>query len=133
MAVNVTPQQAVVSLKAYLGSSPPNQQMSVYYLSPDTLQGSVQNSNTINVPATTTDQAVNLATIFPAAVTPVIIQIVEVTTVPTGFSFTTVSGSGRQLIGAGSFIAWQPTNLTTIYISNTAATPITLTIGIIYN
>jgi hypothetical protein len=133
MAVNVTPQQCVVSLKAYLGPQQPNQQLSIFYLSPDTLMGSVQNSYTFNVPATTTDQVLNLATVFPAAVTPVIIQIVEVTTVPTGFSFTTVAGSGRQLIGPGGFVAWQPTNLTSVLISNTAATAITLTVGIIYN
>jgi hypothetical protein len=129
----VTAQQAVISLKAYLGTSPPNQQLSIFYLSADTLTGSIQNSQSIIVNASTTDQAVNLATLFPAALNPVIVQIVEVTTVPTGFSFTTVSGSGRQVISAGGFVCFMPSALSTIYISNTATTEIVLTIGVISN
>jgi hypothetical protein len=131
--INVTPQQAVISLKAYLGPSPPNQQLSIFYLSADTLTGSVQNSYTLTINASTTYQAVNLATVFPGALSPVIFQIIEQTTVPTGFSFTTATGSGNQLIAPGGFIAWMGTTATTIYISNSAATPIVLTIGVISN
>jgi hypothetical protein len=131
--INVVPQQAVISLKAYLGPSPPNQQLSIFYLSADTLTGSIQNSYTVTVPAVTNYQAVNLATVFPGALNPVIFQIVEVTTVPTGFSFTTATGSGNQLIAPGGFVCWMGTTATTIYLSNTAATAVILTIGVISN
>jgi hypothetical protein len=133
----ITAQQCVISLKAYLGTSPPNQLLSVFYLSADTQTGSIQNRQSIIVPASTTDQAVNLATIFPAALNPVIFQIVETTNVPTGFSFTTVSGSGRQIIGgvglAAGFVCWMGTTTTTVYVSNTQGTEITLDIGVISN
>jgi hypothetical protein len=129
----VVTQQAVITLQAYLGNSPPNQQNSIYYLSADTLVGSIQATYPVIVPASTNNQAINLATIFPAALNPVIFQIVEVTSPGTGFSFTTVSGSGNQLITANGFVCWMGTTSTTVYVSNTATTEIVLTVGVISN
>jgi hypothetical protein len=136
-ALQIPSQQAVISLKAYLGALPPNQQLSIFYLSPDTLTGTLQNSQTIPISGSAVDDPINLATLFPQAINPVIVQIVEVTTVPTGFSFTTVAGGGRQTIGGNGlprgFVAWMPTALNTIYISNPSITAIGITIGVISN
>jgi len=129
----VSTQQAVISLKAYLGSNPPNTQNSIFYLSADTLVGSIQATYPVIVPASTNNQAINLSTIFPAALNPVIFQIVEVTNPPTGFSFTTVSGSGNQLISAGGFVCWMGTTTTTVYVSNTNTSEIVLAVGVISN
>ena len=137
MTLASTPQQMVIEQRLYWGASGPTQRTGLNYTSPDSLTANALNSTTIQIPATTTGQAINFATLFPSLVLPLVQYLVEVTQpTPLGFLFYTHSGSssGEKLpVGPNGYISWIGNGATapgTVYVDNPGATPIVLEVGI---
>ena len=129
------PQSAYIALEAYLGYPDYSHQTVIDYVSPTTLQGIVQAGYPAIVPPNTTDQAGNLASLFPELAYLLFLVVMDATTPGQPFSFTTVAGSGRLSVAASSFFSYMPNGGTppTLYLTNPNNTEALIQIGIISN
>jgi hypothetical protein len=119
-----TAQPTYISLQAYLGPSDYAHQTVIDYVSPQTQTATVANMVTISVPASTSYQAVNLATLFPSLTSCVFLSAVDVTSPGQGFSISTVNGSGNITVAPGAWFAYMPNSGAppTVYLTNTSTT-----------
>lgn len=112
-------------LQAFLGSPDFQHQTVANFQSNETFTAAAVANTIVSVPANTTDQAVNLATLFPALTATSFIVVQDVTATPgQPFSVTTVSGSGRIAIAGGGFLAWTQNGGAppTLYLTNPSTT-----------
>lgn len=94
------------------------------YVEPPTTLAAIQLINVVRVPALTTNQSINLATLFPAltAGSTVAISLRDVSGTPIPFTVSTAAADPGLPIRAGGFLAWAASSLPTIYVDNPHAT-----------
>lgn len=140
MTLATTAQQLYISLRNYWGPTGPSQRTGLNYTSADSLTAQAQAAQTIQVPAATTAQQINFATLFPAMVLPLYVYVTETTTpTPLGFKYYFHTGSTsleKQSVGPNGAVSWIGDGATApnpIYIDNPGATAIVLEVGMASN
>lgn len=113
-----------IYLQCFLGEPTFAHETVVNYQNADTDTGAVVQDVLINVPVSTTDQQVVLATYFPNISNCRFIVVQDLTNPGQQFSFATDAGSNRVPVQAGAFVAWvqdggAPKSL---YLTNPSAT-----------
>jgi len=131
----VTAQQAYISLRANLGYPDYTNQPLINFVSSTTFTAAALAINEVTVSANTTDQAVNLSTLFPALSNLLFVMFIDITTPGQPFSITSVSGSGRLSVAANSFYAYMPNTSSgpTLYLTNANSTSSLIQIAVLSN
>lgn len=140
MTINSTANQLVLIQESYWGPTGPTQRTGLNYRSGDSLTAQTQNSTVLQIPAATTGQQINFATLFPTSLLPLFAYVTEVTSpLPLGFKFYTHTGStsGEKIpVGPNGFFSWIGDGTTApvpIYVDNAGATAIFLEVGLASN
>lgn len=106
------------------------------YQEPSSSTATIQGTTTENIPATTSNNLINLSTLFPAAATPVALMIIDTTPSPgVALALGLVSSGTRFFLAGGGFILMRlgAGALPNIYIDNSSSTIATIQISILSN
>lgn len=106
------------------------------YQEPTTTTVSYWLESEVNIPANTTNQSLNLATLLPSATAGVFLYLMENTNPPTGFSFSTTSAGTFLPINPGGYVSFRLGGgaLPTVYLTNTnLTTSVNILIGVASN
>ena len=127
-----TAQAVNISLSALLGLPSTSNINVCTYTAPTSLTASYGLKTTVALAASTSDIAINLATLFPGLSTVSGIFIKDVTLAGNAFSVSSNSTGTRTEVQAGGFWACTPNNiaLPTLYFDNAVAAIASIEIGV---
>jgi hypothetical protein len=117
----------------------PTQDTICNYESANSLTAGAGNTGTVIIPATSTDNEVDLAAMFPAMTGPIFVSVQDVTNpdvTNVGLLWGTAAGEVTQSLGAGGFIAWLAdgsTALASLFCDNTNGDDLVLQVGVMSN
>lgn len=131
--------QAVISARAYLNPVGPTMQTICNWSSPDSLTAGASTLLEKSFAGSTSNQLLDLPTIFADYTKPIFVSIVELTKIPIGFKWGFTSGGTRQSCGYANqagFIQWFANGtdaMVPLYIDNASASTLILGIGVMSN
>jgi hypothetical protein len=121
-AASATAQQIQLSTQVIFGMQQQYSSPIFNYTEPSTTTAQYFGNTTVSIPANSTNNVINTATLFPAWNTPVCIGIAEITTPSLNLNVGLSSGGPRFQLAPGGYLVYRSNGgLPSIYVDNPSA------------
>lgn len=119
---SASPQNVQIGVQAVFGQQQTYPYQLFQYVEPSTTTCQFGTSTIVKIPANSTNNAINTATLFPGLTTPVLWGIADVTYPPLGMNVGLSSGGARQnMAPQGFWITRVQSGFPTFYVDNPSA------------